>query len=124
MRNNPAVLLIALVSFGQNAAAQVVYDNGTVNNRATLIDDNVEVKDSSGGTPTTLNIQAGGSVGDWIVGVVDASIVNVDGSDVEGFIELFDSGSASVVSGFARQGILALDSSTVSISGGTVGNTA
>lgn len=120
----PAGLLIASISFGPHAAAQLVFDNGLVNDLTTSAgNNNVLVEDASGGDPTTLNILSGGSVnGNRRVDIRDASIVNVDGGNVRGFIDLRDTSSVGVVSGFVRRGIDAFDNTTVNISGGTVGN--
>jgi hypothetical protein len=68
MRRLTWFLALALACLGaHHARADVNYDNGTVNNLSTNLNDNAVVRDSATGQPTTLNFLGGGIVNDATV---------------------------------------------------------
>ena len=75
------IVLWIFLCFGlpQQVHAELIFDNGVINDISYTISEDVKVLNSSLGTPTTLNLLYGGETGE--VDVYYSSLVNVfDGS--------------------------------------------
>jgi hypothetical protein len=102
-----AVLVVWLISSSE-VSATVTYDDGGVHNINFVIDELVEVWDSSSGDVTTVNLVSGGSIkGDGLY-AHDHSQINVSGGFIDG--------------GSIKYNLKAYDNSQIDISGGSIGN--
>ncbi|MFC1636213.1 hypothetical protein ACFL5Z_15390 [Planctomycetota bacterium] len=81
-------------------AAEMLYNDGGVHTIDFAIDEEVEVYDSLGGNPTTVNLVAGGSI--------------------EHRLRVFDNSRANVSDGYIKWDLYAYDNSQVTFSGGTI----
>lgn len=120
MKTKSILVLVILVSICiLDAKAVVIYNDGGVHEISFEINEEVEVYDSSGGKPTTVNLVSGGSIGHRLR-VFDNSFANVS----DGFLELdlyaYDNSQVSFSGGLINAGLYGFQNSHITFSGGSI----
>ena len=119
MKNYSILLAIALLYSSQISIASIVYEDGEVHWIDTAISDDIIVRDSIAGLPTTLNLLLGGSIRD--LNSYGHSQVNIAGGTVERYGYANEFSHWNITEGFVNNDLQARQDSTIDISGGVMG---
>ncbi len=100
------------------------FNDGGTHNIDYLISPHVYVDYEAPGMQTTVNLLAGGSVGQgsgWNLYGYNDCHINVSGGAIGGYLYAFDNSQVDISGGWIGEGLEALDNSQVVFSGGTIG---